>query len=562
MKHWILTLTAILFGTQYLAAGPLSFNEADRLVVQSQGRKKPFDTFARETIKGISGRATLQENYVGRDMGSTDAVFSIWLQTRDWMNLPVILVSNARLAKSLDVPPTKKYFSFNELIDNPRLQSIYKRIEAKRRQNRELDELETKMNTVLNRMRRLKSIWSGDGVTIVPDPSKKEGTWVPIDKARRYYDKEAQLGLEKRFESLGRAYKQSDQAAFSKNSRELRTTLASLAPQSYPADGMVELEIHYNQFHPFRWAWLLYLGGFFATVFGVQRKWGLALFGAGVLMHSYGFALRCWISGRAPVTNMYESLVWVSLGVAFFAFYFSWRYRTTIYLTVAGPLTVGALIFSDMLPAALDSSIDPLPPVLKSNFWLTTHVLTITLGYAALALAGALAHAILGIYLFKPGWIGEKSSYHQLLYRALQAGILLLAVGIVLGGVWANYSWGRFWGWDPKETWSLIALLLYLFALHGRLARWWGNFGLSASAALCFHGVLMAWYGVNFVLASGLHSYGFGGGGALWIGGLVGLDILFVGICILVRSRQLRTRTVPTQLDEVTTDGAKAEVSP
>ncbi|MBI4659367.1 MAG: cytochrome c biogenesis protein CcsA [Verrucomicrobia bacterium] len=265
---------------------------------------------------------------------------------------------------------------------------------------------------------------------------------------------------------------------------------------------------------------------------------GLGLFAVGLAMQVYGFVLRTWIAGRAPVTNMYESMVWVSLGVAALAFAFELIYRSKVYALTAAPLAVLGLIFADMFPSVFNANIGPLPPVLRDNFWLVTHVLTITLGYAALALAMGLGHVILSLYLFKPGSLDEKSQIHRLLYRALQIGIFLLAIGTILGGVWANYSWGRFWGWDPKETWALIALLLYIFALHGRLAGWWGNFGLSVAASVCFNGVLMAWYGVNFVLGKGLHSYGFGGGGVEWVGALVALDLLFIGYCVAVRLRK------------------------
>ena len=115
--------------------------------------------------------------------------------------------------------------------------------------------------------------------------------------------------------------------------------------------------------------------------------------------------------------------------------------------------------------------------------------------------------------------------------------MLLLAVGTILGRLGQLFL-GPILGLGPKETWALIALLLYIFALHGRLAGWWGNFGLSVASAVCFNGVLMAWYGVNFVLGKGLHSYGFGGGGVEWVGGLVALDLLFIGYCIAARIRR------------------------
>ena len=130
----------------------------------------------------------------------------------------------------------------------------------------------------------------------------------------------------------------------------------------------------------------------------------------------------------------------------------------------------------------------------------------------------------------------------------------LLAAGTILGGVWANYSWGRFWGWDPKETWALIALLCYILTLHGRLAGWWTQFGLVVASVVCFLAVLMAWYGVNFVFGKGLHSYGFGLGGEMYVASFVVADLLFVGFAIwrYRRSRGTAPARVPVVISSDT----------
>ncbi len=149
---------------------------------------------------------------------------------------------------------------------------------------------------------------------------------------------------------------------------------------------------------------------------------------------------------------------------------------------------------------------------------------------AAFALAMGVAHIALGRVI-----LGREvsSTFYHYIYRVLQVGVLLLACGTILGGVWANYSWGRFWNWDPKETWALITLLAYLIVLHGRIAGKWQGFGLAVGAVLCFLSVLMAWYGVNFVLGTGLHSYGFGTGGFRYVIVAVAADLLFVTLALL-----------------------------
>ena len=110
----------------------------------------------------------------------------------------------------------------------------------------------------------------------------------------------------------------------------------------------------------------------------------------------------------------------------------------------------------------------------------------------------------------------------------MQFGVVLIAAGTILGGIWADYSWGRFWGWDPKEVWALITLLCYLTILHGRYTQWVGQFGFAAWSAISFMSVVMAWYGVNFILGAGLHSYGFASGGTPWVASFVGLQLLYV----------------------------------
>ncbi|MEK7358525.1 MAG: cytochrome c biogenesis protein CcsA, partial [Bdellovibrionota bacterium] len=121
------------------------------------------------------------------------------------------------------------------------------------------------------------------------------------------------------------------------------------------------------------------------------------------------------------------------------------------------------------------------------------------------------------------------------IYRAVQVGIVLLAAGTILGGVWADYSWGRFWGWDPKETWAFISLMGYLALLHGRLSGLVQTFGMMAGAIVSFNLVIMAWYGVNYVLGAGLHSYGFGAGGVEYVGAFVALDLIYVGYVAYIR---------------------------
>ena len=166
------------------------------------------------------------------------------------------------------------------------------------------------------------------------------------------------------------------------------------------------------------------------------------------------------------------------------------------------------------------------------------YVLTITISYAAFFLAFALGDLGLFYILKEKSPSPEKIRAIVLaIYRAMQIGVAFLAPGIILGGVWADYSWGRFWGWDPKETWALIALLGYLAVLHAKIGGIIKEFGMIITAVVSFSLVIMAWYGVNFVLGAGLHSYGFGAGGVEYVAAFIGVHFILVAVSILKHQR-------------------------
>jgi len=188
--------------------------------------------------------------------------------------------------------------------------------------------------------------------------------------------------------------------------------------------------------------------------------------------------------------------------------------------------------------------IQALQPVLRDNFWLTMHVLSIMASYGAGALAWGLANIALAFYLFgryrpaaavsdNAGARRPPAVCHWLggfIYRAIQVAVLLLTVGTILGALWADVAWGKFWSWDAKEVWSLICILAYMIILHGRYIGWFGDFGLTAGAVMGLTTILMTWYGVNYVFGSGLHSYGGGAGGQYEALAFVAANWLFLGV--------------------------------
>ena len=516
----------------------MNFRQLGLLAIQDGGRRKPIDTFARETLIRITARSTYTDK-AGRKWSPSDFLLSALLETHDWRNEPMVLVSNGKLKEQLGLDRTQRRFSFAQLTTMPELNRLANEAHALRKAERPLDRLQQEVMSVSERLALFAHVMDGSAFLIVPAPTSETDPWLIPPEFSRYYNETQFVPEQKELETLATAYMQGNSFQFSRAAKQLRDDLSALSPAIYPTEHQLQLEYGYNHFAAFYRAVWFYGLAFVILLVAHLRNRGNALRNVGVTiavlglgLHATGIVLRCLIAGRPPVTNMYESIIWVSFAVSFFGAIFFARYRTPIYLLAALPVTIIALLLVHQMPIAMPSSIDPLVPVLRDNFWLTIHVLTITLSYAAFALAMGFGHILLWRYARNPVGARADAPMHFWLYRVLQLGVLLLAAGTILGGVWANYSWGRFWGWDPKETWALIALLCYITTLHGRLAGWWTEFGLVVASVVCFLAVLMAWYGVNFVLGKGLHSYGFGIGGERYVATFVVLDLLFVGFAI------------------------------
>jgi cytochrome c-type biogenesis protein CcsB len=511
---------ALLIALQ--AAYAVDLSPLEQITVQEGGRKKPYLVFAEESLLGLSGNTTLAID--GRRMSAMEVVTTLWLNPQGWDDKPLLLINHKPLKEASALETSRKLFSYRELASNEELVKLLKEAEALRARsgNQRLTGLPKEAAEVGLRIAEFESLANGSAFRFVANPRAADAQWLSVP------------GTSGALQDLRVAFEKNDNAAFAKEAQALQTQWSDIEPQFQPPSWKIRLETLYQKAHPFRWAWMCYLAAGIVLLLsnlgrvGYAAAWVFA--GMGFLSQIAGFAARVTIAGRAPVTNMYESVVWVAFGTILFALVFEAIYRSRYFLLGAVPVAVASLILADTQTLALNPSINPLVPVLRDNFWLTTHVLTITLSYAAFALALGIGHIALGKVV-----IGKnpEAPLYKYLYRTLQVGVLLLATGTILGGVWANYSWGRFWDWDPKETWALITLLGYLFVLHGRIAGKWGGFGMSVGAVLAFQGVLMAWYGVNFVLGVGLHSYGFGTGGFRWALLFVAAEIGFVLLALV-----------------------------
>ena len=247
-------------------------------------------------------------------------------------------------------------------------------------------------------------------------------------------------------------------------------------------------------------------------------KWALGLSFLTIILQLALITFRVLISGRAPITNMYETVLFSGFGALFLSLVVGHFKKEKVYVYMGLMYNACTLMMMNFATGMLSDNISPLVPVLRDNFWLSTHVTTIILSYGALALSWILANTVL--IKRKLGGLTQSDEvyYADHIYTTLKWGTIMLGAGIILGGVWADYSWGRFWGWDPKETWSLIAFVIYMAILHGRYTSWIPNKRFIPLVAGAFMSIMMAWFGVNYILASGLHSYGFSEGGAVFLG--------------------------------------------
>jgi len=516
----------------------MDFKQWGLLATQDGGRRKPVDTFAKETLIRITGKSTYTDES-GRRWQPNDFVLSALMETHNWKNEPMVLVSFGNLKEQLGLDKTQRRFSFTQLAGSAELQRLANEAQAAKRAEKPLDRVQQEALGVSDRLTLFSHVLDGSALLIVPASGNETDPWVDPSGWSKYYSEAQFAPVQGQLQTLATEYLNGDAFNFSHGAHQFRENLRGLSPSIYPQERQLRLEYFYNHFESFYRAIWCYGIALVILIAAHLRKRGRSLQNIGVAVALLGLAfqasgiiMRCMIAGRPPVTNMYESIIWVSFAVSVFGMIFFARYRAPVYLLAALPVTLIALLLVHQMPIAMPSSIDPLVPVLRDNFWLTVHVLTITLSYAAFALAMGFGHILLWRYARNPAAARGDAPMHFWLYRVLQLGVILLAAGTILGGVWANYSWGRFWGWDPKETWALIALLCYILALHGRLAGWWTQFGLAVASVVCFLAVLMAWYGVNFVLGKGLHSYGFGIGGETYVAIFVLLDLLFVAFAI------------------------------
>jgi ABC-type transport system involved in cytochrome c biogenesis permease subunit len=427
---------------------------------------------------------------------------------------PEIVINNAQLAQELNLPHGKP-FSFFQLHQRwntfrPLVDKLRNHYDDTNPYHLAIFKLASQLRDMQQRESRFASL------TIIPpedDPIHETWLtpWQVLDGQHNATEHEIKAMTE--LEAAITALIHNDNTTATQHITTLQST------SSDKVNALAKAELSYNRLDAFTNSVAFYLLGFLLLCFswlfaGKQLRWASwSVVLIGLLLHSAGIILRMYIRGRpAPVTNIYESVIYVGFTCVLIGLIIEFIRRDGLGLLIA--LVPGIILHFVGFKYALDGdTMGRLVAVLDSNFWLSTHVVTITHGYGFASAAALIANSYLFIRLFTP----NKKSLHQSISKAFTGitlfALLLCIVGTILGGIWGDQSWGRFWGWDPKENGALLICLWLLIVLHGKWGKQLKDLGIATMLSLTNITVLLAWFGVN-LLGVGLHNYGFTEGAA------------------------------------------------
>ena len=569
LKILVFTVTLLFVSTLFVQASSFNLNEFKKIVILEDGRKKPIDTFAQNTLKQLSGRSKLDKqsaiiwlsrliftpensyddkvflinnpevlsavgSNAGRDRGRysyrqlSDHVQKlrqlainasrIDSSKRSIVESELIVLYNKiyiyhKLAGTFQFCFPSKDFEGSTFLDN--LLRIKEIKSIKEKDVESLTEAEQKLLNTSHKMDQWSGYYQDQQLDIIPDLSSGEESWEsPWDSVNRSYKFDESPAMNVFIiKEIVSSYRNNDQAGFNSSVIKFNNFINSIS-KNLTDPGKVEMEILYNKIDPFYkseffygFSLLLLLFSFikFKRLFYYSSYFLLIL---GLLPHTYGMIARMIIRNRPPVTNLFETFIfaaWITviLGLALELF----KKKNIGILT--GSLSGLVLLIISGRYALEGDTMGMLVAVLDSNFWLATHVITITIGYGGIVISGVLGHLYLIQSIFKKGKKKDllKDTY-QSIYATQAFGLIFTFIGTVLGGIWADQSWGRFWGWDPKENGALLIILWSVILFHAKLGKMIKELGFSLGSIVGIITVVLAWFGVN-LLGVGLHNYGF-----------------------------------------------------
>lgn len=485
------------------------------VILNNSGRIKPINTFSSELLR------KLHKSYQYENLNSDQWLLSVLAYPEEWMSVPFILNKNTNLSTYYDLP--KGYCSYLDAFDNSenyklteKLQeAFHKPISDRSKFDKDLLKLDEQFNI-------FHQLINYQLINIFPKESEGNTHWFAPGDDLSIFDGQDSTLVSQSFllyiHEVRNAIKTKDWSNADHYLDIMKNFQLSHASNPEINIKQIESELLYNQLDIFRLCKKIYLilGGIllalsFISFFQDKNwlKWGFRFFSFLVvfafLYHLFGIALRAYISGYAPWSNSYETMVYVSFITILAGLLFARKSRITLALSV---LFGGIILFVSGLNW-MDPQINPLVPVLKSP-WLMFHVAVIVAAYGFFGICsfvGLTNLVLFGFFKNKTNISFQISKLTIINELSMYIGLALMTIGTFLGAIWANESWGRYWGWDPKETWALITLVFYSITLHLRLVKQWDNpklFNWLAVIGILI--VLMTFFGVNYLL-SGMHSY-------------------------------------------------------
>jgi cytochrome c-type biogenesis protein CcsB len=500
-----------------------------KLVIQDQGgRMKPINTFSSELLRKLS----LKDSY--KSLNSDQVFLSMMLNPAIWYNAEFIALDkkgmNDSIRKIIGIPEGQEFIKATDFFDEKAKYKLEPYLRAATATNNP-NKFEQDFKDANIRLMLLNQALSGQIVKIFPLLNDENNKWISAVEYRggqyqvtdSLYANFIKNAIPYYLMSLQNAKESGDYSEADKLLEAFKKNQVNHGSEVLPSEAKINTEVIYNKLNIFNLLYKCYaLVGifmFFILVFQIfkeRRIWRIATFfftGTIIILflwHTAGLILRWYISGHAPWSNAYESIVYVSWATMGMGLLLGRKSNMTI--------AASAFVTCMLLWIAQQNWIDPavanLVPVLDS-YWLMIHVSIIVGSYGPLTVGMILGvvSMILMILTTKKNKKRMKLNLKELTIineLALTVGLVMLTIGNFLGGQWANESWGRYWGWDPKETWALISIMVYAFVIHARLvpglrSRWTFNF----MSVVAFGSIMMTYFGVNFYL-SGLHSYASG----------------------------------------------------
>lgn len=496
--------------------------EFGKLVIQDEGgRMKPINTFSSELLR----KASKNDSYEGL---TSDQVFISMNQfPQYWVHVPLIYLKkgNDSIRNLLGIDKESKYASMINFFDAQGNYKIEKQIEEAYKESIP-NQFQKDFIEADKKVRLLNQALSGEILKVFPLPKDKNNKWVsnlelnhatntPLDivkNALPFYLNECVNATQTK------NYKMVDQLL-----KGISDYQKKFGAKVMLSDKKINTEILYNKYDIFKklFSWYLYAGVlmFIFVIWKIfsKKRWVVIatkvshiIIGLLFLMHLGGLLIRWYISGHAPWSDAYESMIYVAWATMFFGLAFGRKSE----LTVASTAFVTAIILMVAHWNWMDPAIGNLQPVLNS-YWLMIHVAVIVASYGPFTLGMILGLVALFLMIFTNAKNKQKMdlTIQEITYineMALTVGLVMLTIGNFLGGQWANESWGRYWGWDPKETWALISIMVYAFVIHARFVpALRGKWIYNVMSVFAFASILMTYFGVNFHL-SGMHSYASG----------------------------------------------------